>query len=42
MSLLGVGRNTVYKLLKSGEIRSIRVGNQYRIPKEYLLQYLRH
>ncbi|MCD8149126.1 MAG: helix-turn-helix domain-containing protein [Clostridiales bacterium] len=40
MVILGIGKNTVYKMLKSGELKSIKVGKQYRIPKKYLLQYL--
>lgn len=39
-SFLSVGRNTVYNLLKSGDLQSIRIGKLYRIPKPYLLQYL--
>ena len=31
--LLNIGRDHVYRLLESGEIRSIRIGNQYRVPK---------
>lgn len=40
MTILGIGKNTVYRMLKSGELKSIKVGKQYRIPKKYLLQYL--
>ena len=29
--ILQVGRNTMYKLLRSGEIKSELVGSQYRI-----------
>ena len=39
-SFLSVGRNTVYNLLKSGDLKSIRIGKLYRIPNPYLLQYL--
>ena len=38
--ILRVGRNTVYKLLSSKKIMSIRIGSQYRIPKTYMLKYL--
>jgi len=38
--ILRVGRNTVYKYLSAGEIRSIRIGNQYRIPKRYLIDFM--
>ena len=37
---LRVGRNTMYNLLRSGEIPSLRLGHQYRIPKKYLQEYL--
>lgn len=38
--MLGVGRNTALKLLGSGEIRSIRIGNKYKIPKLNVIEYL--
>lgn len=33
MPILGIGRNTAYELVRSGKIRSIRIGRQLRIPK---------
>ena len=33
------GRNTAYKLLKSKQIKSIRIGNKYKIPKRCLIAY---
>ena len=41
MPLLGIGRNTAYELIHSGQIRSIRIGRQIRIPREALLEFLR-
>ena len=38
--LLGIGRNTAYRLVRSGEIRSIKIGRQIRIPRQVLLDYL--
>ena len=38
--ILHTGRNTVYRLLGEGVIRSLRIGGKYRIPKMYLIQYL--
>ena len=38
--ILGIGKNTAYRLLQSGEIPSVRIGNQYKIPKRYLKEYL--
>ena len=40
MSILGIGRNTAYELIRCGQIRSVRVGKQLRIPKEALIEYL--
>lgn len=39
-TILHVGRNTVYRVLAEGKIKSIRIGNQYRIPKMYLIDYI--
>lgn len=38
--ILHIGRNTIYKYLASGTIRSIRIGCQYRIPKQFLIDFL--
>ncbi len=38
--VLGVSTKTGYKLLQSGEVKSIKVGRAYRIPKAHLLTYL--
>ena len=40
MPILGIGRNTVYALVRSGRLRSIRVGRQVRIPKNALIEFL--
>ena len=40
MPILGIGRNTAYELVRSGQIRSIRIGKQLRIPKQALIEYL--
>jgi excisionase family DNA binding protein len=39
-SALKIGRSTAYKLLQDGEINSIRIGDSYRIPKRYLIDYV--
>ena len=41
MPILGIGRNTVYELMRSGQIRSVRIGRQIRIPRDALLEFLR-
>lgn len=38
--LLGVSRNTAYRLVRSKKLRSIRVGRQIRIPRSALEMYL--
>jgi len=40
MPILGIGRNTAYELVRSGRLRSIRVGRQVRIPKNALIEFL--
>lgn len=37
---LNLGRDTTYDLVRSGHIRSVRVGHQYRVPKAALMEYL--
>ena len=39
--ILGIGPNTAYELNRSGQIRSIRIGRQIRIPRDALLEFLR-
>lgn len=38
---LGLGRNSTYNLLRSGKLKSIRVGRLIKIPKAALDEYLR-
>ena len=40
MPILGIGRNTAYELVRSSQIRSVRIGRQLRIPKEAVQEYL--
>lgn len=40
-SALGIGRTKAYELIRSGEIRSIKVGKAIRIPKTVLLDYVK-
>ena len=42
MSLFSIGRNSAYELVRSGELRSFRVGRSYRIPRDALEEYLRN
>lgn len=38
--VLGIGRNTAYQLLKSGEIPSRRIKRKYIIPRKALIFYV--
>lgn len=38
--VLQVGRNTAYELVRSGSIKSIRVGHQIRVPKKAIQSFL--
>ncbi|MCC8356372.1 MAG: helix-turn-helix domain-containing protein [Oscillospiraceae bacterium] len=40
MELLGVSHNTAYNLVRSGAIRSYRIGRQIRIRKSDLQAYM--
>ncbi len=40
MPILGIGRNTAYELVRSGQIRSVRIGRKIRIPKSEVLAFL--
>ena len=40
MPILDIGRNTAYELVRSGQIRSIRVGRQLRIPRDAVKEFL--
>jgi len=40
MPILGIGRNTAYRLVRTSEIRSIRIGRQIRIPRQFLIDFL--
>lgn len=37
---LSIGRNTAYDLVRSGKIRSIRIGRCYRIPRDAVAEYI--
>ena len=40
MDILGVGKNTMYRLLKTGELPAVRIGRAWRINLENLLAFL--
>ena len=39
-NVLSISQNTAYALVRSGQIRSIRTGRTYRIPKDAVIEYL--
>lgn len=39
-SVLQIGRTKAYRLINSGQIPSVKVGNSIRIPKKMLLDYI--
>jgi excisionase family DNA binding protein len=40
-AILGVSSKTVYRLLNEGSLASLKVGRAFKIPKLYLLQYIK-
>ena len=40
MKVLMIGRNKIYELLKRNELKAIKIGKQYRIPKKSLQEYI--
>lgn len=40
MQVLSIGKNTIYKLLQSNAIKSLKIGKLYRIPKAYLQDFI--
>lgn len=42
MDILGVGKNTLYRMLHSGQLPAIRIGRIWRINLESLQAYLSH
>lgn len=40
MEILHIGKNSVYSLLKSNEIRNIRVGKRYIVPKQSVISFI--
>ena len=40
IAVLCIGRNAAYELVRSGQIRSIKVGKNYRIPRDAVEEFL--
>ena len=41
-SLLKVGKNTLLNLLHNGDIEAFRIGNRWKIPKNAVMEYIKH
>lgn len=41
MDFLAIGKNTAYELLKTGEIKSFKIGRNYKVYKESVYEYMR-
>lgn len=39
-AFLGVGRNTAYALVRSNQVKALRIGRKIRIPRHAVLSYL--
>lgn len=40
MDILGVGKNTVYRLLNSGELKGARIGRSWKIPLNHIQDFM--
>lgn len=40
MDMLAIGKNTAYKLLREGKIKSFRLGNSYKILRKSVQEYI--
>lgn len=38
--MLHIGKNTAYALLRSGAMRSVRIGGKYIVPTKWIAEYL--
>ena len=39
---LAIGRNKAYALVNTGAIKSLRIGQHYRIPREALVDFIKN
>ena len=39
--MLNIGKNSAYSLINKGKIKSIRIGNTYKICKAEILKYVK-
>lgn len=38
---LAIGRNKAYSLINDGEIKALKIGNHFRIPREAFIEFLK-
>ena len=38
---LKIGRNKAYELINKGQIKALKVGNQYRIPRDSFISFIK-
>lgn len=38
--VLQIGRSTAYQLIKTGQLKCIRIGRSIRIPKKYVVEFI--
>ena len=42
MEYLNIGKSTLYKLLRSGEITSFKIGKVWKIPRQSVEDYIKN
>ncbi len=40
--ILGIHKNTAYKYVQTGQIKSVKLGSQYRIPSETVQEIIKN
>ena len=40
MDMLDIGKNTAYKLIREGKVKSFRLGNSYKILRKSVEEYI--
>ena len=40
MDMLAIGKNTAYKLLRQGKIKSFRLGNSYKVLRKSVKEFI--
>lgn len=41
-NILKVDKNTLLKLINSGEIEAFKIGNRWKIPKESVIEFIKY